>query len=163
MTRITVNVPPRPYEAWIERGLLLRAGEVLRESIPDTKKLFVITVPPVRKACGQPLLDSLAAAGFAGEVIEMHDGESHKNLSTVEDLTNKLVKRGADRSSVLVALGGGVVGDVTGFVAATYMRGIEFVQFPTTFLAQVDASIGGKTGVNLRSGKNLVGSFHQPR
>ncbi len=163
MTRVTVNVQPRPYDAWIESGLLRRAGEVLREVIPETKKLFVVTVPPVRKAWGQPLLESLTTAGFAGEVLEMHDGESHKNLSSVEDLANKLVKRGADRSAVLVALGGGVVGDVTGFLAAAYMRGIDFVQVPTTFLAQVDASIGGKTGVNLRSGKNLVGSFHQPR
>ena len=163
MTRVAVNVQPRRYDAWIENGLLRRAGEVLREVLPDSKRLFVITVPPVRKAWSQPLMDSLADAGFAAEMFEMHDGETHKTLSTVEDLTNKLVKRGADRNSVIVALGGGVVGDVAGFVAAVYMRGVDFVQIPTTFLAQVDASIGGKTGVNLRSGKNLVGSFHQPR
>jgi 3-dehydroquinate synthase len=163
MTRVPVNVQPRPYEAWIENGLVRRAGEVLREVLPDVRRLFVITVPPVRKAWGQPFMDSLAAAGFTAELFEMHDGEPHKNLSTVEDLANKLVKRGADRKSVVVALGGGVVGDVAGFVAAIYMRGIDVVQIPTTFLAQVDASIGGKTGVNLRSGKNLVGSFHQPR
>src|SRR5579884_2014362 len=163
MTRVAVNVQPRPYEAWIENGLLRRAGEVLRESLPDARRLFVITVPPVRKAWGQLLMDSLTAAGFVAEMFEMHDGETHKTFSTVEDLANKLVKRGADRNSVVLAFGGGVVGDVAGFLAAVYMRGIDFVQVPTTFLAQVDASIGGKTGVNLRGGKNLVGSFHQPR
>jgi 3-dehydroquinate synthase len=163
MTRVAVNVQPRPYDAWIENGLVRRAGEVLREALPDARRLFVITAPPVRKAWGQLLMDSLTAAGFVAEMFEMHDGETHKTFSTVEDLANKLVKRAADRNSVVVAFGGGVVGDVAGFLAAVYMRGIDFVQVPTTFLAQVDASIGGKTGVNLRSGKNLVGSFHQPR
>ncbi len=163
MTRVTVNVQPRPYEALIENGLLRRAGEMLREIVPHARQLFVVTVPPVRKAWGQPLLESLAAAGFNGEILEMHDGETHKTMPTVEDLANKLVKKAADRNSVVVALGGGVVGDVSGFLAAIYMRGIDVVQIPTTFLAQVDASIGGKTGVNLRAGKNLVGSFHQPR
>jgi 3-dehydroquinate synthase len=163
MTRVPVNVQPRPYEAWIENGLLRRAGEVLRQVLPDRKRLFVVSVPPVRRVWGQPLLDALLAAGFSAELFEMRDGESHKTMSSVEDLANKLVKRGADRSCVILALGGGVVGDVSGFLAAVYMRGIDFVQIPTTFLAQVDASIGGKTGVNLRAGKNLVGSFHQPR
>jgi 3-dehydroquinate synthase len=93
----------------------------------------------------------------------MPDGERFKRLATLEKLAEGLVKLGADRDSVLIALGGGVVGDVTGFLASVYMRGVDVVQIPTTVLAQVDAAIGGKTGVNLRAGKNLLGTFHQPR
>jgi 3-dehydroquinate synthase len=95
--------------------------------------------------------------------VEMRDGEVNKRLASVEDLAEKLARLGADRNSVLVALGGGVVGDVTGLLASLYMRGVELVQIPTTVVAQVDASIGGKTGVNLGAGKNLLGTFHQPR
>jgi 3-dehydroquinate synthase len=93
----------------------------------------------------------------------MGDGERYKTMATIEDLATRLVQRGADRGSVIVAFGGGVVGDVSGFLASIYMRGLDCVQVPTTLLAQVDASIGGKTGVNLHAGKNLLGSFHQPR
>jgi 3-dehydroquinate synthase len=93
----------------------------------------------------------------------MPDGESHKTMNTVEHLARKLLKAGADRQSVIIAFGGGVVGDLAGFLAAIFMRGIDYVQVPTTLLAQVDAALGGKTAVNLREGKNLVGRFHQPR
>jgi 3-dehydroquinate synthase len=96
------------------------------------------------------------------DVIEMPEGERHKRLSTIENLCEDLVKLKADRNTVLIALGGGVVGDVTGFLASIYMRGVRFVQIPTTYLAQVDSSVGGKTGVNLAAGKNLVGCFKQP-
>jgi 3-dehydroquinate synthase len=130
---------------------------------PALPRLFAITSPPVRKLWGAALAQSFEAAGLPWEWLEMPDGERHKTLATVEDLAHKLVRRGADRRSGLVALGGGVVGDVTGFLASIYMRGIDFVQVPTTLLAQVDAAIGGKTGVDLRAGKNLVGAFHHPR
>src|SRR5271170_382184 len=93
----------------------------------------------------------------------MPDGERSKRLTTLEKLAEKLVKHGADRGVTLIALGGGVAGDVTGFLASIYMRGVDVIQVPTTVLAQVDAAIGGKTGVNLLSGKNLLGTFHQPR
>ena len=93
----------------------------------------------------------------------MPDGERHKALPTVETLAEQLVKLGADRKAAILAFGGGVIGDVTGLLASLYMRGVDFIQVPTTVLAQVDASIGGKTGVNLRAGKNLVGTFHQPK
>src|SRR5262249_43083244 len=96
-------------------------------------------------------------------LIDMPDGERYKRLATVEKLAEKLTKLGADRNSFLLAFGGGVVGDVAGLLASLYMRGVDVVQIPTTVLAQVDASIGGKTGVNLRAGKNLLGTFHQPR
>jgi len=173
MIRVTISVQPRPYDAIIEHGLLERAGEHLREVLNvarapspasrDGKPLFVVTVPPVRSRWGTKLLRSLSREGFKPQFIEMPDGERAKRLSTLENLAEKLVKQGADRGVTLIALGGGVVGDVTGFLASIYMRGVDVIQIPTTVLAQVDAAIGGKTGVNLMSGKNLLGTFHQPR
>jgi 3-dehydroquinate synthase len=173
MTRVTITLPPRPYDAVIESGLLQKAGERLSEVFgcaslvagdsPARPRAFVITVPPVRRKWGKKLMASLTAAGFSGQIIEMPDGERHKRLATVEKLSEQLSRMGADRSSIIVALGGGVVGDVTGLLASLYMRGLDLVQIPTTVLAQVDASIGGKTAVNLRAGKNLVGTFHHPR
>jgi 3-dehydroquinate synthase len=163
MPQATIHVLPRPYQAWIENGLLTRAGSVLSELLPQASRIFVITVPPVRKRWGAKFIASLKASGFAPEVIAMPDGEPSKRLATVEALAGKLARLGADRKAVIIALGGGVVGDVSGLVASLYMRGVEFVQVPTTVLAQVDASIGGKTGVNLVAGKNLVGTFHHPR
>jgi 3-dehydroquinate synthase len=123
----------------------------------------VVTVPPVRRRWAKVLLQSLTAAGIETTLLEMPDGERAKRLSTLEKLAEKLLKLGADRGATLIALGGGVVGDVTGFLASIYMRGVDVIQVPTTVLAQVDAAIGGKTGVNLASGKNLLGTFHQPR
>ncbi len=171
MTRVTIALPPRPYDAVIESGLLQRAGEMLREVFAvggspakvSGKRLFVVTVPPVRRKWGKKLMASLAASGFEAQIVEMPDGERHKKLATVEKLSEQLSRLGADRNSAIVAFGGGVVGDVTGLLASLYMRGLDIVQIPTTVLAQVDASIGGKTGVNLRAGKNLVGTFHHPR
>ena len=163
MIRISVEVKPRPYEAVIENGLLARAGALLRELLPGSNRLFVITVAPVRRKWGKVLMGSLAAAGFDAKMLEMPEGERFKRLATVEMLAEKLTELGADRNAVVVAFGGGVAGDVGGLLASLYMRGVELVQIPTTVLAQVDASVGGKTGVNLKAGKNLVGTFHQPR
>jgi 3-dehydroquinate synthase len=163
MPQATIHVLPRPYQASIENGLLSRAGAVLSELLPRTSRIFVVTVAPVRKRWGSKFLKSLKAAGFAPEVIMMPDGEPSKRLATVEVMAEKLAKMGADRKAVIIALGGGVVGDVAGLLASLYMRGVEFVQVPTTVLAQVDASIGGKTGVNLVAGKNLLGTFYHPR
>jgi 3-dehydroquinate synthase len=163
MAQATIHVLPRPYQAWIENGLLTRAGSVLGDLLPQASKIFVLTVPPVRKRWGSKLISSLKAAGFAPQVLIMQDGEPAKKLATVEALAEKLAKLGAERKSVIIALGGGVVGDVGGLLASLYMRGVELVQVPTTVLAQVDASIGGKTGVNLVAGKNLIGTFHHPR
>jgi 3-dehydroquinate synthase len=139
-----------------------RAGETLA-SLLAGRRAFVVTVPPVRKRWANALLQSLKTAGIEASLLEMPDGERSKRLATLEKLAEKLVALGADRSSTLIALGGGVVGDVTGFLASIYMRGVDVIQIPTTVLAQVDAAIGGKTGVNLVSGKNLLGTFHQPR
>jgi 3-dehydroquinate synthase len=163
MPQVTIHVLPRPYQAWIENGLLARAGSVLSELLPQASRIFVVTVPPVRKRWGSRLLSSLKASGFTPQVIPMPDGEPAKRLATIEALAEKLARLGADRKAVVIALGGGVVGDVGGLLASLYMRGIELVQVPTTVLAQVDASIGGKTAVNLAAGKNLLGTFHHPR
>src|ERR1700680_4384976 len=163
MTRVTIAVQPRPYDAVIENGLLERAGEQLRRVVGNRQHLFVVTVPPVRRRWGKKVMTSLSAAGFTARIVEMSDGERYKKLATVEQLAEKLMRLGADRNAVIVAFGGGVVGDVAGLLASLYMRGVDVVQIPTTVQAQLDASIGGKTGVNLRTGKNLLGTFHQPR
>jgi 3-dehydroquinate synthase len=163
MIRVTIAVQPRPCDAIIENGLLERAGQQLRSVLGDRRDLIVVTVPPVRRKWGKKLMTSLSAAGFAARFVEMSDGERYKKLATVEQLAEKLSVLGADRNSVVVAFGGGVVGDVAGLLASLYMRGVDFVQIPTTVQAQLDAAIGGKTGVNLRTGKNLVGTYHQPR
>lgn len=154
---------PRAYEAILEAGLIERAGARLREVLGAREQVFVITVAGVRRRWGRKLMASLSGAGFKAQWVEMADGERSKKLATVERLAEKLVGLGADRDAAVVAFGGGVVGDVAGLVASLYMRGVDVVQIPTTVLAQVDASIGGKTGVNLRAGKNLLGTFHQPR
>jgi len=162
LTRIPVQTPSRSYEVLVERGLLRSSASALREIIPAHARVFVVTSPLIRKHWGNTLRKSFSEAGRKLEILEMPDGEHSKKLSQLEKLAATLVKRGADRGSVILALGGGVVGDVGGFLASIFMRGISVVQIPTTLLAQVDAAIGGKTGVNLASGKNLLGTFHQP-
>jgi 3-dehydroquinate synthase len=161
MISVPVNTPSRSYQVFIENGLLARAGDLLGKTIGN-RRVFVITVAPVRR-WAKRLLKSLSASGIEATLLEMPDGERSKRLAILEKLAEKLVKHGADRDVTLIALGGGVVCDVTGFLASVYMRGVDVIQIPTTVLAQVDAAIGGKTAVNLVSGKNLLGTFHQPR
>ena len=163
MTRVPIAVPHDRYEAWIENGLLAQTGTRLREILSAGRHLFIVTVAPVRRTWGKKLQASLEAAGFKWLMIAMPDGETHKRLGTIEGLAEKLAKNGADRNAAILGFGGGVVGDVAGLLASLYMRGVDVIQLPTTVLAQLDASIGGKTGVNLRAGKNLLGTFHQPR
>jgi 3-dehydroquinate synthase len=162
MISIPVTTASRSYDVLIGSGLLERAGECLAK-ILENRRAVVVTVAPVRKRWAKVLLKSLSTSGIAADLLEMPNGERAKRLSTLEKLAEKLVKQGADRGITLIALGGGVVGDVTGFLASIYMRGVDVIQIPTTVLAQVDAAIGGKTGVNLVAGKNLLGTFHQPR
>jgi 3-dehydroquinate synthase len=162
LTRIPVHTPSRSYEVQVERGLLRSAAFALRDFVPPDSLVFVITQPPIRKRWGKMLRKSFSKAGRNVEMIEMPDGERSKTLSQLEKLSRELMSRGADRRSVVLALGGGVVGDVAGLLASVFMRGIPVVQIPTTLLAQVDSAIGGKTGVNLKSGKNLLGTFYQP-
>jgi 3-dehydroquinate synthase len=160
--RVLIRVPPRAYPALIEAGLLRRLGPAMSR-IAGARRCFVVTVPPVLRLWGRALSTSLKRARLEHAFFAMPDGEESKNLATVQDLARLLVRQGADRGSVVVAFGGGVAGDVGGFLASVYMRGVDFIQIPTTLLAQVDAAIGGKTGVNLPAGKNLLGTFHQPR
>jgi len=162
LTRIPVRTSSRSYEVVVERGLLRSASALLQGLVPSHAKTFLVSSEPILKLWGIPLTESFSAGGRHVALLEMPDGETSKKLRTVERLAEKMVKLGADRRSVVVALGGGVVGDVAGFLASSFMRGIPVVQIPTTLVAQVDSAIGGKTGVNLVSGKNLMGAFHQP-
>src|SRR4051812_11637557 len=159
---ITVNVAPRPYDAAIESGLLAHVGERIAALVPAGARLFIVTNPVVRGKWGSAFERSLKDAKLKADWLEIPDGERMKTMATIENLAGRMLKAGADRGSVVIAFGGGVVGDLAGFLASAFMRGVPVIQVPTTFLAQVDASIGGKTGVNLSAGKNLLGSFHQP-
>lgn len=126
-------------------------------------KVSIITNPVVNKLYGKNVVLNLKKTGFISSVIEIPDGEEHKNLKTVSFIYDNLISHKMERTSPIIALGGGVIGDIAGFVSATYLRGVPFVQAPTTLLAQVDSSIGGKTGVNHSMGKNLIGAFYQPK
>jgi 3-dehydroquinate synthase len=159
--RIPVKSSAGNYSVVSGAGALHRtAREIVR--LGKFSSIHVVSSPKVWRALGKTVQRGLKLSNNS-HVHLMNDAESAKNLSTVEILSRSLVKSGADRKSLLVAVGGGVVGDVAGFVAATYLRGITLVHVPTTLVAQVDSSIGGKTGVNLPEGKNLVGAFYPPR
>ncbi|MFN8005863.1 MAG: 3-dehydroquinate synthase [Terriglobia bacterium] len=162
MNSFTVNCEGRTYPIHVGLGILPRTGKILK-GLGLSARLIVISHPQIFKAYGHALNRSLDSAGFEVSVVSIPAGEKTKSLATVEKVYYRLLKLRPDRQSTLVAFGGGVVGDLTGFVAATYLRGIGCVQIPTTFLAQIDSAIGGKTGVNLIGGKNLVGAFHQPK
>jgi 3-dehydroquinate synthase len=159
----TIRVPSSSgaYQVQCARGILARTGALIAR-LEDLSGVFVVSSPNVWVPWGGVLASRLR--GLRRErVILIDDGEPGKNLSTVEAIARALHQAGADRSSAIVALGGGVVGDVAGFVAATYLRGVRLVQVPTTLVAQVDSAIGGKTGVNLPEGKNLIGAFYSPK
>jgi 3-dehydroquinate synthase len=157
MPTYLVETPQRRYSAIVERGVI---GQTAKFIPPKTGKVFVVTTADVWKHAGAPLLAAMAGVPF--EVLHLPGGEDQKRLGHVEQLAEEMVQRGADRTSMVIAFGGGIVTDMAGFLAAIFMRGIPVLQIPTTLLAQVDAAIGGKTGVNLWAGKNLIGSFHQP-
>lgn len=159
---IWVRTPTARYPVLVAEDLLRQVGERVRRLRPRCGRLFVVSSRRVWALWGDELARGVRAAGLRLERLLMNDREGKKRLSTVEALAEGLLARGADRGTVVAALGGGVVGDVTGFLAASYMRGVDVVQIPTTLVGQIDSAIGGKTGVNLRKGKNLVGAFHQP-
>ncbi len=164
MTEIVVKVglDERSYPIRISPGLLEQVGTDLQQQNIGAR-YGVISDDRVTELYGERFMRSLAAAGIRAELILFPAGEESKNLRTVADLASKLARQGFDRRDALLALGGGVTGDITGFLASIYMRGIPFVQVPTTLLAQVDSSVGGKTGVDIPEGKNLVGTFYQPK
>jgi 3-dehydroquinate synthase len=158
---IPVNTPSAKYNVTIGANLLPTLNPRLKKLSRDKPfRPFVVTSPDIWALWSKPFLASFKESPT---VLFLPSGESHKRMSSVESLAQQLATAGADRDSLLIAFGGGVLGDMTGFLAAIYMRGIRYVQIPTTFLAQVDSSIGGKTGVNLVAGKNLIGSFHHPQ
>jgi 3-dehydroquinate synthase len=166
MTTLTIPVrsPSATYDITIAAKLLPSIGGRLDTLLSGNlssgrQRAFIITSPEILRLHGPALLSGLPANT---PVLEVPPGEQHKRLATVESLLEQLAHHGADRDSILIAFGGGVLGDMTGFLAATYMRGIRYIQVPTTALAQIDSSIGGKTGVNLAAGKNLAGAFHHP-
>jgi len=157
MPYFRVETPQGSYSAIVERGILTQAA---RHIPAKSGKVFVVSTEDVWRHQGAALQKALATVPH--EVLYLPGGEDQKRLAPVEQLAEQMVHRGADRSSMVIAFGGGIVNDMAGFLAAIFMRGIPVLQIPTTLLAQVDAAIGGKTGVNLMSGKNLIGSFHQP-
>jgi 3-dehydroquinate synthase len=159
---VEVSLGQRSYAIKVGGGLLARLGAECA-ALKLGQRCAVITDSNVGRKFAKAALKSLAASGFDPVLITVPAGEKSKSVVTVEKCYDQLAAHRLERKSFIVALGGGVVGDLAGFVAATYLRGIPFVQAPTTLLAQVDSSVGGKTGVNLKSGKNLVGAFYQPR
>lgn len=160
MKKLKVNTG-RKYEIFIEQGLIDRCGEYIR-SIASPSKIAIITDSNVHKFYSERVLGSLEKSGFVTSEFVFKAGEASKNSLTINEMYCHLADNGLSRTDMIVALGGGVTGDMAGFVAATYLRGIKFVQIPTSLLAQVDSSVGGKTGYDIKQGKNLVGAFYQP-
>src|SRR3990172_3735838 len=161
MQKIRVELDDRSYNIVIDSGMLNGIGRSL-ERFEFSNKIALVSNPTVYGLYGKALSISLKDAGFDLTEITIPDGEEYKSLSSVERIYEELLRAKLDRKSALVALGGGVIGDITGFAASTYMRGIDFIQVPTTLLAQVDSSVGGKTGGNHPLGKNMIGTFWQP-
>jgi 3-dehydroquinate synthase len=157
MPSFAVATAAQRYEAIVERGCLNRLGEFLPER---AGKVFVVTEDTVWRHHGERLRAAFSGRPF--HLLRFAGGEERKRLAAVEEMAERMVALGGDRTSIVVTFGGGVVDDLGGFLAAIFMRGIPVIQIPTTLLAQVDAAVGGKTGANLESGKNLVGAFHQP-
>ena len=161
MTTVKVALGARSYDVVIESGLLSRAGDYLAP-LANGRRLPIVADGNV-----SPHLDTLRTAideaGVASEAIIVPPGEKSKSWATLETLTDRLLELGVERGDHVIALGGGVIGDLVGFATAILKRGCGFVQIPTTLLSQVDSSVGGKTGINARAGKNLIGAFHQPR
>jgi 3-dehydroquinate synthase len=162
LVRVTVPVPGRAYDVTIGSGVLAEAGRAVA-SLTRGSVAFVVSDATVSELWFDPVAAALRDAGFSPVLLSVVDGEAAKSLDAYGALLRQLAGREAHRDDPILALGGGAVGDLAGFVASTYMRGVPFVQLPTTLTAQIDAAIGGKTAVNLPEGKNLVGTFAQPR
>jgi 3-dehydroquinate synthase len=162
MQTLSVNLGDRSYPIHVGSGILERLGQLLQEA-GLRGKVAVISNPTVAQLLLDPVHESLNDAGFAVTPILLPDGEAHKNLTSLATIYDRLIAERFERKSTIIALGGGVIGDLAGFAAASFLRGVPYVQVPTTLLAQVDSSVGGKTAVNHRDGKNLVGAFYQPK
>jgi 3-dehydroquinate synthase len=162
MQTLTVNLGDRSYPIYVGDGILSKAGDFLQRA-GLRGKVAVITNPTVAQLYLDTVHESLSGVEFDVTPVLVPDGEQHKDLRSLSVIYDRLIAERLERQSCVLALGGGVVGDLAGFAAATFLRGIAYVQLPTTLLAQVDSSVGGKTGVNHQEGKNLVGAFYQPR
>lgn len=162
MPNITVELGEHAYKIEIARGLLSRLGSKLKE-VSSADKVAIITDTHVAPLYSKIAVEQVEAAGFKPVLVIIEAGEEHKNLATLSAVYDQLAAAGLTRKDLIVTLGGGVVGDLGGFAAASFLRGIAFVQVPTTILSQIDSSVGGKVAVDLPSGKNLVGSFYQPK
>ena len=162
MQRLNIDLGERSYDILLGSGLLDRMGELLSQVLQPSR-IILVTHPSLFRLYGDKVLAGLKKQGWATDIIEVPEGETSKSLQQADIIYDRLLDFNCDRKSVLIALGGGVIGDLTGFVAATYQRGIPFVQVPTTLLSQVDSSVGGKTAVNHPKGKNMIGAFYQPR
>jgi 3-dehydroquinate synthase len=163
MPTVHVDLAERSYDVIVETGALGRAGSLVSAAGLEGRRASVISDETVVPLHAEALMESLEAGGFRPTLHTVPAGEASKSMRHVETLCRQMIRSGHDRKSLVVALGGGVVGDLAGFVAAVFYRGLPFVQVPTTIVAQVDSSVGGKTGVNVAEGKNLLGAFHQPR
>ncbi|MEX2453059.1 MAG: 3-dehydroquinate synthase [Rhodospirillaceae bacterium] len=159
---LRVELGDRSYEILIGAGLIADAGRAIRDTV-GARKCWIVSDDTVAPLYLEPLRAALGAAGLTAESIILPAGEATKSFASVERVVNAVLDGAPERSSTLIALGGGVVGDIAGFAASVILRGINFVQIPTTLLSQVDSSVGGKTGINTRHGKNLAGAFYQPR
>ncbi|MGE5371575.1 MAG: 3-dehydroquinate synthase [Solirubrobacterales bacterium] len=163
MQNVKVSLAERSYDIRIGSGLIQSAGDIAAEAIGTKRKLLVVSNPTVHALYGDTLLTSLRQCYDAVRYVEIPDGEEFKAMPYAERVLDAAVDFRMDRQDAVVALGGGVIGDLAGFAAAIYLRGVPFVQVPTTLLAQVDSSVGGKVAVNHARGKNLIGAFHQPK
>jgi 3-dehydroquinate synthase len=162
MQTLTVNLGDRSYPIYVGDGILSQAGELLQRA-GLSGKVAVVTNSTVGRLYLETIRRALTQRGFEFVPVYVPDGEEHKNQASLAIIYDSLVSARLERKSCVLALGGGVIGDLAGFAAATFLRGVPYVQIPTTLLAQVDSSVGGKTGVNHRDGKNLIGAFYQPR
>ena len=159
--KLRINLKENSYDIIIEHGLLSELGALISKKF-GKPKTFIVTDSNIAVHWLKQTIESLSAQGMSPKVLEVPVGESTKSFINLEKIIDQLLESKVDRDSVLIALGGGVIGDLAGFAGAVTLRGIKVIQVPTTLLSQVDSSVGGKTGVNVRQGKNLVGSFHQP-
>jgi 3-dehydroquinate synthase len=163
MHTVRVKLRGRTYGILIQPGLLDRLGEVTKRALGDEiRRAVLVTNPHIDALYGRAVRISLKQAGVSVKAYRIGDGERFKSLRTAESLYTFMIRERIERGDIVIALGGGVVGDLAGFVAGTYLRGVRLVQVPTTLLAQIDSSVGGKTGVNHKLGKNLIGVYHQP-
>ena len=163
VTTVRVGLDDRGYDIEIGPDLLADAGPRMQRRIDDFQRCIVISDANVAPLYAETLIDSLQAAGVSSQLMTIPAGEPSKSVEQATNLWNQLLAAEVDRQTVIIALGGGVVGDLAGFLAATYARGLKFVQIPTTLLATVDSSVGGKVGINLPGGKNIIGAFWQPQ